>query len=225
MKSLLNLTFLIIFINLSAQNYYPKLNNLWFEEDEVINLNEYSHLVTEVRRISEKIFYKNYQFSGTLNQSSFTSLQIIPKKDSIQNIFKSPITIIFDKEANQKTEGIPMTYTQNVNTENKTLKSNLVIDKGGFNLWIPEKLFRNSASKKIRLLFNITNADIDVANGSTIIKLDGTFPEEIKFKRSPTQEIKSIFLTYTKNKITMSIPYTDKKEKQQNKILFEEDFE
>lgn len=130
MKSLLNLTFLIIFINLSAQNYYPKLNNLWFEEDEVINLNEYSHLVTEVRRISEKIFYKNYQFSGTLNQSSFTSLQIIPKKDSIQNIFKSPITIIFDKEANQKTEGIPMTYTQNVNTENKTLKSNLVIDKG-----------------------------------------------------------------------------------------------
>lgn len=224
MKSFLNFILLILFVNFSAQNYYPKLNNLWFDKDGVIDQTEQNHLVTEIKRISEKIFYKNYQFSGATNTSSFTSIQIIPKKDSIQNIFNSPITVIFDREANQKAEGIPMTYTQNVNMENKTLKSNLVVDKGGFNLWIPEKLFRDTASKKSRLMFNIIGADIEINKEVTQIKFTGTFPDEIKFKRAQTQEINTISLTYTKNKITLSVPYVDKKDKQQNRILFEENY-
>lgn len=73
-------------------------------------------------------------------------------------------------------------------------------------------------------MFNIIGADIEINKEITQIKFTGTFPDEIKFKRAQTQEIKTISLTYTKNKITLSVPYLDKKNKQQNRILFEENY-
>lgn len=207
-----------------SQKYYPKLNNLWFDDkDGIINSTDYGPLVTEVKRISEKIFYGGFQFSVN-GDSGFYSLHIVPKKDSIENIFKSNITIIFDKEYNKKSDGIPMTYTQSIDKQNKKLTSRLVVDKGGFNLLIPEKLFRDSASKKSRLMFNITEAEIKAEKGVTQIELIGTFPEEIKFKKSSTQEITKIILEYSQNKAVMKVPYVDRKNNIQYRILFEQLF-
>ncbi|MGC4130001.1 MAG: hypothetical protein QM564_10730 [Bergeyella sp.] len=222
-KSILNFLLFIFFANVSAQSY-SKLNDLWFtEQNGVINHEEYNHFVAEVRRISDKIYFKNLQSSNGGFQNLY-SLKIISANDSIQNVFKSPITVVFQKDSKKKLEGISIAYRQDNFSERKILNSIFSIDKEGFNLLIPEKLFRNSASKKNRLLFNVTLVEVKAKDGNAQIILEGTFPEEIKFKRSPTQEINKIFLNYTKNKITMSVPYIDKKEKQQTRILFEENF-
>ena len=227
MKKLFLFFILFFAVIATAQNYYPKLNNYILTDEESILAKspEFAKFSTELLRVTNKIFYKNFQFSGAENTSIFYSLQLIPKKDTVSNVFNSKITLVFDKEFNTKADGIPMTYQQHKSFEAKKLKSVLTLDKGGVYLEFSDRLFRPGKLFQENLRYNITSVETTIENGIAEFKMFGAFPEEIKLKRSPTQEIKEINLIVEQNKVKIIVPYFDRKENPKNWLLYEADFD
>ena len=226
MKKLTIFIALFLFVTANAQNYYPKLNNTLLTDEESILATspEFAKFSTELLRVTNKIFYKNFQFSGAENTSIFYSMQLIPKKDTVSNVFNSQITLVFDKEFNAKAEGIPMTYQQSKTFNERKLKSDLTLDKGGVYLEFSDRLFRPGKLFKENLRYNITSIETTIENGIAKFRMFGAFPEEIKLKRSPTQEIKEIQLLVEQNKVKIIVPYFDRKENPKSWLLYEADF-
>ena len=138
------LSILIVLFSISysyAQNYYPKLNNLFlYEEQESVFNNETVFFRVGLRKYFNKLFYSNLQTSNNgsiANLASFYSLKIIPRFIFETDFFDENIKLKFNVgDDSSKYPSFPVIYneilTRDENT--RTGSGNMTINKGSVSL-------------------------------------------------------------------------------------------
>lgn len=186
------LVIIIILFSISfsnAQNYYPKLNNLFlYEEQESVFNNETIFFRLGLRKYFNKLFYSNLQTSNngsSANAASFYSLKIIPRFIFETDFFDDNIKLKFnvDNDTN-KYPSFPVIYNEiiSVNENHKEGSGNITLNRGSVSLKFSNKLL--SSSSKSLVEFLIERIDYKFKDNVFEIELNGQYTNDVKINKS-----------------------------------------
>ena len=228
------LSILIVLFSISysyAQNYYPKLNNLFlYEEQESVFNNETVFFRVGLRKYFNKLFYSNLQTSNNgsiANLASFYSLKIIPRFIFETDFFDKNIKLKFNVgDDSSKYPSFPVIYneilTRDENT--RTGSGNMTINKGSVSLQFSSKLM--SSSSKTLVEFLIERIDYKFKNNTFEIELNGQFNDDVKINKSKIGKNKNqtIKIIVKNNTFLLLVPLEQKELKLVEKTITKDDF-
>lgn len=228
------LLILIVLFSISssyAQNYYPKLNNLFlYEEQESVFNNETVFFRIGLRKYFNKLFYSNLQTSNngsSANVASFYSLKIIPRFIFETDFFDENIKLKFNVgDDSSKYPSFPVIYneilTRDENT--RTGSGNMTINKGSVSLQFSSKLM--SSSSKTLVEFLIERIDYKFKNNTFEIELNGQFNDDVKINKSKIGKNKNqtIKIIVKNNTFLLLVPFEQKELKIIEKTITKDDF-
>ena len=218
--SLLVLATLFCVQNSQAQSYFPKLNNLFLENEgtESIFTPETEFFRIEMRKCFNKLFYGDLQTSNggsRTSASAFYSMKIIPRFVFETEFFDSNIYLKFNVENDKsKFPSFPVIcneYNAITDEDKKEGKGDMTTDLGAISLQFSDKLI-DSGTKGVKSEFLIERISYTYKDNIFEISLRGSFSTNVKLKKVKfeKQTEQTIKLLVKNNTVTFYVVSKDK---------------
>lgn len=218
----------------SAQQYYPKLDNIFLEDkepDEIIFHNDIMYIREGLKKATEKVWMKNLQLSVSRG-GGFYSLQLIPKWVYDVDLFDTGVVLKFNRGEEDRAKGIPLTFNMNeeingeINGEIKRGDGYSQIGKG-LSLEFPTNvLMVLDASDKVlkdtKANFTVNGFDYTFnENGTLDVIVKGVFDTSIRIKKENIDKssVQAIVYHASKNGIVVSINYVGRNKDKLTAVL------
>lgn len=182
--------------NANAQSYYPKLNNLFLENEgsESVFTPETEFFRLELRENFNKLFYGDLQTSNggsRTSASAFYSMKIIPRFVFETEFFDSNIYLKFNVENDKsKFPSFPIIcneYNAITDDDKKEGKGDMTTDLGAISLQFSDKLF-DSGTKGVKSEFLVERIQYTYKNNIFDVELLGSFTTDVKLKKTKLQK-------------------------------------
>lgn len=214
MKKIIYITFLFLTMNSYSQKYFPKLNNLIFQnaESESLFSTKTLYFKEALKATTNKLFYKNLQTSTGTN-TSFYSLSIIPRFIFEYNFFDTGNFIKFNAKSKDEFPSFPIIINENKNNETKVGSGSINIGNDGLSLLFDKNQIKSldSLTKKENLNtkaeFKIEKIDYKINENDILIELTGNFITDIKVAKSKIirSNVSKLLINVEKEKFTISL--------------------
>ncbi|WP_294822457.1 hypothetical protein [uncultured Flavobacterium sp.] len=237
-KTLLSL-FLFIAGMCNAQKYYPKLDNIFLNDedpDESIFYDEIDWFKEGLRTATKKVWMNGLQMSVN-GDSAFYGLDLVPKWVYDINFLDTGMILKFNHAKEDKVSFIPITCTENIDRRGEQKSGEGRIEffgKGGVALEFPLEIMMpyNTEFKTtipdIKCLFEPERATytFDAATKTLAISLTGEFTTAVKVGKTALgkDDVKGILIKVSEGLLNVDLRHPDKKKGEQTVNLISKKF-
>ena len=214
----------------SAQKYYPKLDNIFLEDkepDEIVFHNDIMYIRESLKKATQKVWMNNLQLSVNRG-SGFYSLELIPKWVYDVVLFDTGVVLRFNRGEEDRTKGIPLTFNIHEEIDGDIKRGDGYSQIGkGLSLEFPTNvLMALDASDKVlkdaKANFVVKGFDYTFnENGTLDVIVNGVFDTSIRVKKQIINKssVQSIVYHASKKGIVISVNYVGKNKEKLTAVL------